>query len=89
MKPVFDEKGNEIRPGAVLKVFHFIGARRKRHYMYKQAVGYVTLPKGSQYLKISHLNRLNDEPWEIGTNFYYEAADGRKLRGYEVVQDNS
>src|SRR6185437_12555244 len=35
MRRVFDEKGHEIHPFSVLKVFHFIGARRKRHYMYK------------------------------------------------------
>ncbi len=36
MKKVLDKKGNEIREFDVLKVFHFIGAvRRKKHYMYK------------------------------------------------------
>ena len=30
-----DEKENEIKEFDVLKVFHFIGARRKRNYMYK------------------------------------------------------
>jgi hypothetical protein len=86
-----DERGREIEPGDVLKVFHFTGARRKRHYMYKQAVGYVTLSKKvdqspPQYLKISHLNRADGEEWEIGKNFYLEAADGRTLAGYEIMQ---
>ena len=31
----YDSKGNEIREFDVVKVFHFIGKRRKRHYMYK------------------------------------------------------
>lgn len=31
----YDGKGNIISEFDVLKVFHFIGARRKRHYMYK------------------------------------------------------
>ncbi len=31
----FDKAGNQIKEFDVLKVFHFIGARRKRHYMYK------------------------------------------------------
>ncbi len=87
MQALRDKAGSEIKPGAVLKVFHFIGARRKRHFMYKQAVEYVKLGSGTPYLKISHLNRLSDEPWKIGDNFYYEAADGRTLRDYEIVQN--
>jgi len=31
----FDKHGNQLRELDVVKVFHFIGARRKRHYMYK------------------------------------------------------
>ena len=31
----FDKTGKQINEFDVLKVFHFIGARRKRHYMYK------------------------------------------------------
>ena len=37
MQPLKDEKGREIRPGDVLKIFHFVGARRKRHYRYEPA----------------------------------------------------
>lgn len=35
MKIFFDKKGREIKEFDLLKVFHFIGARRKKHYMYK------------------------------------------------------
>ncbi len=31
----YDRKGNEISEFDVVKVFHFTGARRKQHYMYK------------------------------------------------------
>ena len=31
----FDKQGKQINEFDVLKVFHFIGSRRKRHYMYK------------------------------------------------------
>ena len=87
MKTLLDEKGREIVPGSVLRVFHFVGARRKRHYMYKQAVEYLSgNVTGSPWLKISHLNRLADEPWVIGENYYLERADGRRLVGYEIVQ---
>lgn len=30
-----DKKGQEIQKLDLLKVFHFIGARNKKHYMYK------------------------------------------------------
>lgn len=33
--PFYDGKGNEIKEFDVVKVFHFTGKRRKRHYMYK------------------------------------------------------
>lgn len=46
MTPLRDAKGREIEAGDVLKVFHFTGARRKRHFMYKQAVAYVVHDKG-------------------------------------------
>lgn len=35
MDVFYDGKGAEIREFDVVKVFHFIGKRRKRHYMYK------------------------------------------------------
>lgn len=35
MSTIYDKHGQAIREFDVLKVFHFTGARRKRHYMYK------------------------------------------------------
>lgn len=32
---LFDKHGTEVKEFAVLKIFHFIGARKKKHYMYK------------------------------------------------------
>lgn len=76
-----DKNGRCIEPGDVLKVFHFIDARRKRHYMYHQAMRY---DKGR--LAISLLNRVDgSEPWELGTNYYTVRAD-EHLRDYEIVQ---
>ena len=80
--PVRDKFGVEIKVGDVLKVFHFVGPRRKRHYMYKQVVGVMTLGvpgRRSEYLKISHLNM--DE-----NGYYTQRLDGSILDGYEVVQ---
>ena len=70
--------------GDVLKVFHFIGARRKRHYMYKQVVGFRHLgglggsPK-VDYFDISHLNMGVDDNYHIGKN---EGV----LIDYEILQ---
>lgn len=86
MTPLKDEKGREIRPGDVLKVFHFVGARRKRHYMYKQAIGYEKHPKGGGYLRVSHLNEPATMKFEVGKNGFLEVADGRTLKGWEIVQ---
>lgn len=76
-----DKSGRHIHPGDVLKVFHFVGARSKRHYMYQQALRY---SKGR--LLISHLNRVDDgEAWEVGKNYYSVGGD-EHLHDYEIVQ---
>lgn len=33
-----DELGNEIHLNDLLRVYHFTGARKRRHYMYKVAI---------------------------------------------------
>lgn len=35
---LYDKNRRPIYPGDVLKVYHFTGARRKKHYMYKLAI---------------------------------------------------
>lgn len=45
----YDKHGIPIERGDIVKVFHFIGARRKRHYMFKQCLGlsrYPSSPEG-------------------------------------------
>lgn len=86
MDPLFDEHGREIHVGDVLKVFHFIGSRRKRHYMYKQAIRYQEHEGGGGYLLVSHLNEPCLTEFKIGENCFLERADGRRLRGWEIVQ---
>lgn len=83
MANLYDKSGRQIMRGDILKVFHFVGARRKRHYMYKQALDTVMLGKNNPtpWLKISHLD-LSD-----GMDAYYvEFEDGRVLEDYEIVQ---
>ena len=79
-RELVDKNGRPICIGDILKVFHFVGPRRKRYYMYKQVVGVIQLginPK--DYLKISHLNMRPDE-------YYTERLDGRRLEDVEIVQ---
>ena len=73
-----DKNGRQIERGDVLKVFHFTGARKKRHYMYKQALGTKTLGQGTEYMMFSHL--------EMDDKYYVERCDGRTLADYEIVQ---
>lgn len=34
----FDELGNEIHLNDLLRVYHFMGARKRKYYMYKVAI---------------------------------------------------
>jgi hypothetical protein len=81
MSALYDKHGREIVQGDILKVYHFTAARRrKRHYMYKQALGTVVLGKANpeQFMRFSHLS-LDD-------GYYTEFCDGRALEHYEIVQ---
>lgn len=78
---VLDCKGREILPGDTLKVFHFIGARRKRCYMYKYVLSVYKHPnwaEGLDALRISHLNPQADS--------YLVLRRGQTEQDYEIVQ---
>lgn len=81
----FDKHGIPIERGDIVKVFHFVGARRKRHYMYKQCLGlsrYPSSPDGWQKVFFSHLNFR-----EIGDDDGpYHEEPGKVLVGYEIIQ---
>lgn len=78
---LYDQSGIPIERGDLVKVFHFTGARRKRHYMYKQALGVFMMgePTPIPFMKFSHLN-LND------AEYYWERCNGEMLPQYEIVQ---
>ena len=76
-----DKVGREIEPGDILRVFHFTGARGKRHYMYKQARCY-----SAGRLELSHLNNLDGAPWEIGVNFCTQKVSPGRWIDVEIVQ---
>ncbi|WP_312814387.1 hypothetical protein [Brevundimonas sp.] len=77
----FDKRGIPIERGDIVKVFHFIGARGKRHYMYKQCLGSQLLHPSNtaERMIFSHLDL--DE----GGGTYSEAL-GQRLDGYEIIQ---
>jgi len=35
---LYDKRGRQIKPFDVLKMFHFIGSRRKKYFMYKWVI---------------------------------------------------
>jgi hypothetical protein len=77
---VLDKHGREIKPGDVLKVWHFVGARRKVHYMYKWVLREERLGKNlTPFLRVSHLSTGNVE------DGYWLQKDGRKLYEYEII----
>ena len=81
--PYKDEKGIEIYEFAVIRVFHFTGARRKKHYMYK----WVRLKEvnGKKYFLGQHLCTDKEK-----SNYYWlrSVADPetRIIKGTLIVQ---
>lgn len=78
----FDEKGKEITEFSLIKIFHFIGARRKKYYMYK----WVRLKefKGKMYWVALHLSDDSGDYFHLRS---CGADSNRILKGVEVVQE--
>ena len=76
---LYDKTGREIMIFDVLKVFHFIGVRRKKHYMYHQVSRIVKGEDGRlDRFKISHLC--------VEGSYYNKLINGDVLMDYEIVQ---
>jgi hypothetical protein len=71
---VYDKNGVPIAIGDTIKIFHYIGARRKKHYMYKFVLGI----KGDRF-KLSHLSKNIED-------YFTLKIDNRILSDFEVVQ---
>ena len=85
MSQLFDKRGIPFQRGDVVKVFHFTGARRKRHYMYHHCLGTTSIgPSGRQYYLFSHLNFIEDRHHTDGP--YPVLPEGQILPDYEIVQ---
>lgn len=53
---LYDKNRRQIEVGDVLKIFHFIGARKKRYYMYKFVLRRSKFGNSKHdYLQVSHL----------------------------------
>ena len=78
MKKLYDKNGIELLPNDVLKVFHFVGARRKKHYMYKQVFDVVDNEGGYQVMRIEHLEKRG--------SYYHLKMDGTIMNDVEIVQ---
>lgn len=84
-KALYDKHGIPIERGDLVKIYHFTGARRKRHFMYHQALGTQSIgPSGMPYMMFSHLNFIEDRRQQDGP--YPELLDGRVLSDYEIIQ---
>ena len=74
-----DKTGRKIEVGDTLKIFHFTGSRRKKHYVYQYVIGKEKKPSWKRaMLKVSKLTPENE--------YYYIALDGSKRTGIEIVQ---
>ena len=88
---IYDKKGIPIYPGDVIKIFHFVAAlRRRRDYMYKQALSYETYqgvperdePRYHTKLQIDHL--VLDDSGKPQT--WFRLAQDQVEEGWEIVQ---
>jgi len=59
---IYDKYGVEIVNYDTLKILHFLGARRKRHYMYKLVVP-GTGDMSYRFLKVDHLEGNEECFW--------------------------
>lgn len=75
---LYDKTGREIKIGDLLKIFHFVGARRKRHFMYQQVVEETHTADGLSWLKVDYLN--------LSGATYMVLCDERVRKDYEIIQ---
>ena len=70
---IFDKNGREILPFDTLKIYHFTGIRRKKHFMYKFVSGF-----DGRFLKVEHLDSKRET--------YHLLMDDKKNQDIEIVQ---
>lgn len=83
----YDKNGKQILVGDLLKVFHFIGARRKKHYMYQVVVMEDSdIPKDSVRFPVMAVSDYlpNSKPH---CRMYVIANEDRVYETAEIVQE--
>lgn len=81
---LYDKRGYPINEGDILKVFHFIGSRKKKHFMYKQVGSYALMGGPDKpYLMVHHLPYQEPKPNQPG--YYILFDDERTLTDYEII----
>lgn len=73
-----DKNGKEIKEGTIFRVFHFIGSRRKVHYMYKIAA-----------IKDGHLGGMDiQELLDVGREkAHFYRFNENTLKGSEILYE--
>jgi len=79
MKKILDETGMIIYPGDCLKVFHFIGSRRKKYYLYKWVI-----------IKNNELYALHTGDFSVPEGYYlYPLVNKKRLiKGTMILNRN-
>ena len=83
----YDKNGEQILEGDLLKVFHFIGVRRKKHYMYQVVVMEDSnFPLDSVRFPVMSVSSYlpNSKPH---CRMYVIADENRIYRNAEIVQE--
>lgn len=82
---IYDKKGIPVRPGDLIKVYHFTGARKKKHYMYKFVWEYTIAETGKKVLMGNHLEKgLKTDGISIHNSYYMTPTGVRS--DMEIVQ---
>lgn len=75
-----DKKGIEILPGDLVKVFHFIGPRNKKYFMYK------IIHEVDGHLAAAHVHRIYIEGLQWKNSYSLELYRGKQLESYEIIE---
>lgn len=79
MACVIDKNGREIEVGDVVKVYHFTGRNRRRHFMYKQVIERVNRSDSTlEHFVVSHLTET--------LRTYILLIEDQYELNYEIVQ---
>lgn len=76
---IVDQKGRRFKQGQIIRVFHYVGPRRKKEYMYKQ-IAILKDRVFAYHLPLEH-GQLHSGYWVES-----QADDDGVARGHLIVQ---